>query len=147
GVVGVELEAEGPIRLLEPAGGAVDADARRDDAVRPARLPDGVPELGAFIHRNVELPTEIADVRYAGGEHVEPVDRDVLPRAERECLVRDVVDRDRCEHVARARAPETDRALRRGEVLDPRIADEVVRKPFLVSHAVRTARDDAKAVV
>src|SRR5437660_9279113 len=125
GVVRVELEAERAVRLLEPARRAVDADARRHDSVRPAGLPDRIPELRAFVERHVELPAEIADVPDARSDYVEPVDRHVLPRAEREGLVRDVVARDRLEHVACARPPEPHGAARRGEVLDPRLADEI----------------------
>ena len=117
------------------------------DAVRLPRLPHRVPQLRALAHRHVQLPAEVADVRDPRREHVEAVDRDVLPGAEREALVRDVVARDRREDVARARAPEPDRAPRRREVLDPRVADEVVGEPFLVRHAVRAARDDAEPVV
>ena len=115
--------------------------------MRPPCLPDGVPEPRPVLARDVELPAEIADVRDARGEHVLTVDVDVLPGAERKALVRDVVARDRREDVACPRAPEPDRAPRRGEVLDPRVAGEVVREPLLVGHAVRTAGDHTETVV
>src|SRR5438132_14361853 len=73
GVVRVELEAERAIRLLEPAGRAVDADASGHDAVRPARLPYRVPELRAVSERDVELPAEVADVGAARRDDLHPV--------------------------------------------------------------------------
>ena len=48
--LGVELVAERPVALLDPAGGAVDADPDRYGAVRRARVEQRVPELGGVAH-------------------------------------------------------------------------------------------------
>src|SRR5262249_21729078 len=63
GDAGVDREAEAPIPLLEPPGGAIAADPRRHDPVLLPRLPHRVPERETLLHRHVELPAEVADVR------------------------------------------------------------------------------------
>src|SRR6185503_19213656 len=46
-VLALQLEAVGPVALLESPGRPVHADAHRGDAVRPAGLPDRVPQAAA----------------------------------------------------------------------------------------------------
>ena len=65
-VLGVELEAERAVALLDPPGRAVDADPGGHDAVRLAGLPDRVPQPRALLDRHVQLPPEVADVGDAG---------------------------------------------------------------------------------
>src|SRR3954454_1342418 len=74
--VGVELEPERAVALLEAAGRAVDADAGRRDAVRLPRLPHQVPELRALLDRHVELPAELTDVRDPRREYTQRVELD-----------------------------------------------------------------------
>ena len=103
--VGLELGAVGAVALLQPSGGAVHADARRDDAVRLAGLGDDVPQPRALLHRDVQLPAEVADVGDARGEHLQRPDLDRLPAREREPLVGDVIAGADAPRMSRARGP------------------------------------------
>jgi hypothetical protein len=62
GVLALELGAEGAVALLEPSGGAVDADPGRDEAMRLAGFADEIPEPAALLDGDVELPAEVAHV-------------------------------------------------------------------------------------
>ena len=147
-VLAVELEAERAVALLEPAGGRVDADAGGHDPVRRAGLRDHVPQPRALLDRHVELPAEVADVGDARGEHAQRAHLDRAAGGEREALVREVVAREARRDVARARAPEAERAPARGEVDDLRAAGAgVVGVPLEVRHAVGAAGDDAEVLV
>ena len=103
-VLGVELEAERPVALLDPPGRAVDADPGGDDAVRLARLPERVPQPRALLDRHVQLPAEVADVGDPEREHLQRADLDRAAAREREALVRDVVA-VRLARMSRARGP------------------------------------------
>ena len=120
----------------------------RRRAARPASQTRSQ-QLRALLDRHVELPAELADVRDARGEHAQRVDLDRAAAGERERLVRHVVARHAREDVARARPPEAERRVRRGEVGDLRAAvgGQVVGVPLQVGHAVRAARDDAELLV
>src|SRR4029453_17228173 len=122
-------------------GRAVDADARGNDPVRCAGLADEVPQLGAALHRDVELPTELADVRDAGRQDVERAELDRAARAELERLVADVALGEVAEDVARPRAPQADRRVCRRLVDDLRrpVRGHVVAEPLAVEVAVRAA--------
>src|SRR6478672_3979710 len=114
GPLAVELEAEGAVALLDPAGRPVDADADRHRAVRRTGLQQTVPDLGRAVHRDVELPAELADVGDPRGQHGEvraavAVQRDLAAGEEAEPGVGHVVGGQRAEDVAGPRAPEPDR--------------------------------------
>ena len=117
-VLALQLEAVGAVALLEPAGGAVDADPDRRDAVRPAGLRDHVPQLLALLDRHVQLPAEVAHVGDARGQHPQRVDLDRPAAAEAEALVGDVVAGHRAQDVTRARPPEAERRPGGGQVGD-----------------------------
>jgi hypothetical protein len=110
GPLGVELEPEGAVALLDPAGGAVDTDPDRYGAVRGAGVEQGVPQLRGVLHRHVELPAELTDVGDPGGEHRGARDRDLAAGEEAEALVGDVVVGERGEDVARLGSPQADRS-------------------------------------
>src|SRR2546423_9831066 len=107
-VLGLELVAVRSIALPEPAGRAVDADPARHHAVRPARLPQRVPELEPLLHRHVELPAQVADVGDARGEDALRADLDDPARSELETIVRYVVGCGAGEDVACTQAPDAD---------------------------------------
>ena len=101
---GIELGPERAVALLDPTGGAVDAEADGDQVVLVAGFHEHVPELEPRFHRHVELPTEVADVGYAGGENLERTDFDGPGRPEPEPLVGDIGTGELAEDVA-ARGP------------------------------------------
>ena len=148
-VLALELGAVRAVALLQPAGGPVDADPDGDDPVRRAGLGDDVPQPRALLDRDVQLPAEIADVGDPRREHLQRPDLDRAAAREREALVRDVVAGDAREDVARARAPQPERAPRARLVADLRraVLGEVVLEPLQVGHPVRAAGDDAEHVV
>ena len=149
GALGIELEAEGPVALLDAPGRAVDADADGDGAVVLPGSEYDVPQLRGLVHRHVELPAELADVGDPGGEHgaVHALDGDLATGEEAEAAVGHVVAAEPGEDVAGARSPEADGGELVGAVAAARHLDQVVGEPLPVGHAVGTAGDDPEVVV
>ena len=73
--------------------------------MRAARLPQHVPEPGALLDRDVELPAEVADVGDPRREDELRADLDRPARPEREALVGHVVRGD-APRMSRARGPQ-----------------------------------------
>ena len=90
-VLGLQLVAMSAVALLEAASSPIHADAARGQAVRPPGLPQRVPQQKALLHRHVQLPAQVADVRDPRGEDTHGADVDGAARAELEPFVRDVV--------------------------------------------------------
>src|SRR6478735_539716 len=84
GALPVELVAEGAVALLDPAGGAVDADADGDRTVRRTGVEQLVPQLGGRPERHVELPAELADVGDPRGQDRHAAHRDLAAGEEAE---------------------------------------------------------------
>ena len=148
-VLALELRAVRAVALLEPAGRPVDADPAGTAPCGSTRLPDDVPQPGALLDRDVQLPAEVADVGDARREDAQRPDLDRPAGGEREALVGDVVTGDAREDVARARPPEPERAPRGRQVgeLGGAVGREDGREPLAIGHPVRAARDDPELLV
>src|SRR5207302_8284577 len=85
----LELVAVGAVALLQPTGGAVDADANRRDSVRLAGLPDRVPEPCPLLEGHVDFPAELADVGNARRQRPYRAEVDEAADPKRKALVRD----------------------------------------------------------
>ena len=148
-VVGLEFRPVGAVALLEPSRGAVDADAGGNDAVRRAGLRNDLPQARSLLDRDVELPAEIAHIRDPRDQDLERTDLDHPAARERKPLVRDVLTGGAGQDVSRPRTPEPERAPGVCLVVDLRrtILGEVIGEPLEIRHPVRTAGDDAEAVL
>src|SRR2546426_9408395 len=81
-VLGLELVAVRAVALLQASGCAVHAYAAGREAVGLPGLPQLVPQLQPLVHRNVQLPSEVAYVRDPRGEHAQRPGLDRAARAE-----------------------------------------------------------------
>src|SRR5699024_37875 len=145
---GVEFGPERAVALLDPAGGAVDAEADGNEPVLAAGFEEGVPEPQPGFHRHVELPAEVADLGDARGEHLQRADLDGPAGGEPEALLGDIGGGGTAEDVAGPGSPQTDRRPRAREVGDLGAGlGQTVGEPLEVDHAVSGAGDDAEAVV
>src|SRR6185369_8649207 len=93
-----------------------------------------LPQPGALLEGDVQLPPELADVGDARGDDDLRADLDLAAGAELEGVVRQVVARDALEDVAGSRAPEPDRRPRVRLVDDLRgaVGRNVVGEPLAV---------------
>src|SRR4051794_2153933 len=144
----LELVAVRAIALLEPAGRPVDADPEGDDALRLAGLRERVPQPGALLHRDVQLPTELPDIRDARGKDGDAADLDRPEGPEREAAVRDIRGGRRREDISCPRSPDPCGAPGRGRVVELRgaVRRQVVAEPLAVAHPVRAAGHDPEVV-
>ena len=149
--LGVELGTVGAVALLDPAGGAVDADAGRHRAVRRARLEQRLPQLGGVLHRDVELPAELADVGDAGGED-RGARRPAISRQERKPNPASETSSEVSEAtMSRARGPQMPivdtSSVRSVRSWSPSSSGRWPANHGPVGHAVGAAGDDPEVVV
>ena len=137
----VQLEAVRPVALLQPAGGAVDADPDRDGAVRLRRPRAAGPTPGRPAPSGRRAPSPARRRRRSA----RPAPRRCRARCARQVRngnpsCADVGVGEAAEDVAGPRAPQPDRGERRGLVDDRGAGGQVVGEPLEVGHAVQRRR-------
>jgi hypothetical protein len=86
-VLALELRPHEPVALLDAPGGPVDAGAHRHDPEFLAGLPQPVPHRQSLFGRDIDLPSEVADVGDPEKPGIDRPEVDCLGRAIRERLV------------------------------------------------------------
>ena len=95
----LQFRAVGSVALLEPGRDRVCADPDRDHAVGLPGGPQRVPDPEALLHRDVDLPAELADIADPRCQRPDAIDVHRLRGQERETGVADIGIGDRREDV------------------------------------------------
>ena len=147
-VLGADVLAPEAVALLQTER-IERTEARGDETVRAAGLPQQVPDAGAHLERPVQLPAELADVADPLCEHRHLADLDLAARHVGDRVVRDVVGGRGAEHVTRLgpEQPQHERAARAVEDPHPFAVAHLRAEPREVVHARPAAGNDHEDVL
>src|SRR5215469_1674334 len=122
--------------------------ASRDDAERLTRLPQRVPQLGAILHRGVNLPAQLAYIGDAQRQRRDIANRHLLRGQVGEGRVGEVVLAHLLHQVACSWPPYADAAAAGGYIVDVdrAISGHLAAHPRKVVQAKGCASDDLEMV-
>ena len=116
-----------------------------------AGLDQAIVDVRGLLGRDVQLVAQLAEVRDANAQRARIADVDLLRGAERKCLVREIVRRDRLHQLARARSLDVDLRVAGGDVGDERVRAavglDVTAHPGLDVTMRGVGRDDPELLV